>query len=65
MHPKWGWGMANFIYYTAIASGIFGAIGLVASFVVDESDGSMLTARLIRAVGFVLLAGLLKSYASV
>jgi hypothetical protein len=57
--------MANFIYYTAIASGIFGAIGLVASFVVDESDGSMLTARLIRAVGFVLLAGLLKSYASV
>jgi hypothetical protein len=54
--------MAGFIHFSAVACLILGAVGLVATFLSEESDGSKLTARTIRAVGFLMLAGLLNGY---
>jgi len=55
--------MALLIYLLAVLCLILGAVGLVGSWYSNESDGSKLIARVIRAVGFLLLAGLLKSFA--
>jgi len=52
----------GYLYFLVIACTIFGAMGLLSSFISEESDGSKLTAKAIRAVGFVLLASLLKSF---
>ena len=41
---------------------IFGVICLLSSIITEESDGSKLTARVLRAVAFLLLASLLNSF---
>jgi hypothetical protein len=54
--------MGTVVYFLATASLCFGAFGLLSGLFTDESDGSKLTARAVRAVGFLLLAGLLKNF---
>jgi hypothetical protein len=54
--------MTGTIHFVAGASVIFGALGLFASFLSDENDGSKLLAQTVRAVGFLLLANVLHGY---
>jgi hypothetical protein len=54
--------MSGIIHFVAGACVIFGAVGLTASFITDESDGSKLIVQAVRAVGFLLLAGALNGY---
>ena len=54
--------MSGITHFVAGASVIFGAVGLIGSFITDESDGSKLIAQAVRAVGFLLLAGALNGY---
>ena len=42
---------------------IFGAICLFSSVTTEETDGTKLTAQAVRAVAFLLLGGLLNSFA--
>ncbi len=55
--------MGYLIYFLVIVCMVLGVIGLVFSFVAEESDGSKRTAQAIRSVGFLLLAGLLRGFA--
>jgi hypothetical protein len=55
--------MASLVYVLAIVSGLVGALGLVVSFITEESDGFKFLAHVVRSVGFLLLAILLKSFA--
>jgi hypothetical protein len=57
-----GKAMSGTIHLIAAACLIFGGVGLVASFLSEESDGSKLIAQAVRAVGFLLLAGALNGY---
>lgn len=57
-----GLAMSGITHFVAGASVIFGAVGLIGSFITDESDGSKLIAQAVRAVGFLLLAGALNGY---
>jgi hypothetical protein len=41
---------------------VVGAIGLIALALSDESDGTKMAARAVRAVGFLTLAGALNGY---
>jgi hypothetical protein len=43
--------MATFVY----ACLFFGALSLISGVIAEESDGSKLTAKAVRAVGFLLL----------
>jgi len=54
--------MSGMIHFVAGACVVFGAIGLIASFITEESDGTKLIAHALRAVGFLLLAGVLNGY---
>jgi hypothetical protein len=54
--------MGNFIYFLAIVCTALGGISLIWSCIAEESDGARLIARVIRAVGYLLLAGLLKGF---
>lgn len=53
--------MHNILHGIAVACVIFGAISLLSSIFTDESDGMKLVARAVRAVAFLLLAGVLNS----
>jgi hypothetical protein len=46
----------------AAACVVFGAMGLIGSFYSDESDGTKMMTRAVRAVGFLILAGALNGY---
>jgi hypothetical protein len=54
--------MSGIIRFIAGACVVFGAIGLIVSFITEESDGSKLIAHALRAVGFLLRAGVLNGY---
>jgi hypothetical protein len=54
--------MGTVIYVFEISCLVLGAFGLISAVFTEESDGTRLTARAVRAVGFLLLAGLLKNF---
>jgi hypothetical protein len=54
--------MSGIIHFVAGVSVLVGALGLIAAFAADESDGSKLIAQALHSVGFLLLAGVLNGY---
>ena len=55
--------MGVLIHVIAVVCVVFGALCLFSSIITEESDGTKLTAQAVRAVAFLLLAGLLNSFA--
>ena len=54
--------LSSIIHFVAGICVFFGGVDLITTFFTEESDGSKLTARTVRAVGFLILAGLLNGY---
>jgi hypothetical protein len=60
-----GWGIVGMSFIFHFVAGVlvfFGAVSLITTFFAEERDGSRLVVRTVRAVGFILLAGVLNGY---
>lgn len=55
-------GMSFIFHFVAGVFVFFGAVSLLTTFFSEERDGSKLVVRTVRAVGFILLAGVLNGY---
>jgi hypothetical protein len=54
--------MSFIFHFVAGVFVFFGAVSLITTFFAEERDGSRLVVRTVRAVGFILLAGVLNGY---